>query len=96
MKVILESLYLKDDVVTLRGCYQRMLQKHYTYLDGEGRRYLKVEGEYPSEQQFRYFAKKILPEETVIRRRKGDSVLNWSTGPKQAVSSIKPTRWGRL
>lgn len=72
---VLETLYLKNDVMTLRGCYQRMLEKHYTYLDGEGRRHLKAEGEYPSEQQFRYFAKKTLPAETVIRQRKGDSVF---------------------
>lgn len=69
----LKRLYLKSDIMTLVGCYQRVLEQSYSYVDGEGQRYLKAPGEYPSEQQFRWLAKKLLPEEMAIRKRKGDA-----------------------
>lgn len=69
----LKRLYLKSDIMTLAGCYQRVLEQSYSYVDGEGQRYLKAPGEYPSEQQFRWLAKKLLPEEMTIRKRKGNA-----------------------
>ncbi|MDN0075417.1 Mu transposase C-terminal domain-containing protein [Crenobacter sp. SG2303] len=81
-KAALENLFLKNDLMTLRACYQRVLENRYSYVDGEGESCLKAVGEYPSEQQFRYFAKKILPAETVIRKRKGDAVFELEHRPK--------------
>lgn len=78
----LKRLYLKSDIMTLAGCYQRVLEQSYSYVDGEGQRYLKAPGEYPSEQQFRWLAKKLLPEEMTIRKRKGDATFELNHRPK--------------
>lgn len=75
MKDALENIFLKNDITTLSACFQQLLENHYRYADGEGHLRLYPEGERPSEQQFRYFAKKMLPHETVIRRRKGDATF---------------------
>ena len=78
----LKSQYLKSDIMTLAACYQRVLEKSYSYVDGEGHRYLKAPGECPSMQQFRRLAKKLLPEEMVKRSRKGDAAFELNHRPK--------------
>lgn len=78
----LEKHFLKDDIMTLRGCYQHVLEQHYSYVDGEGQRHIKESGECPSEQQFRRLAKQLLPEETVVRKRKGDAEFELNHRPK--------------
>lgn len=82
LKNAVEKLFLKNEVMTLRGCYQRLLEAHYSVLDGEGHRYLKAEGEYPSEQQFRYFVMKTFPREVVLRKRKGNATFELEHRPK--------------
>lgn len=82
IQTALEKHFLKGDIMTISGCYQRVLEQHYSYVDGEGNLHLKKGNEAPSEQQFRRLAKKLLPEETVIRRRKGDAVFELNHRPK--------------
>jgi hypothetical protein len=69
----LERHFLVNDFITLHACYQRILEEHYSYVDGEGKLSLNAEGKYPSEQQFRRLVNALLPKETAIRRRKGDA-----------------------
>lgn len=69
----IKDFYLSTDYATLASAYQRLLEFYYSYVDGENQKTLKPEGEYPSEQQFRYFCKKLLPAETVLRKKKGDA-----------------------
>lgn len=78
---VINKHFLKSEHGTLSDAYQRLCEE-YAYVDGEGRRHVKPDGEFPSEQQFRYFAKKILPEETVIRRKKGDAEFELNHRPK--------------
>ncbi|RJX31998.1 MAG: transposase [Oxalobacter sp.] len=67
----IKSNYLKDRVTKLSDCYQTILNEHYSYFDNEGQRILKPLGEYPSEQQFRYYASKLLSKQAIIRSKKG-------------------------
>lgn len=69
----IKDFYLKNDYDTLASAYQRLLEDYYSYVDGENQRRIKPEGECPSEQQFRYFFRKLLPAETVLRKKKGDA-----------------------
>jgi hypothetical protein len=73
MKEAIEKHYLKDKTCTIQNAYQHLLEEHYAYLDGEGRRCLKCEGECPSISQFRWFLNQAVSKEQRIRARHGDA-----------------------
>lgn len=73
MKEAIEKHYLKDKTCTVQDAHQRLLEERYAYLDGEGRRCLKCEGEFPSINQFRWFLNKMVSKEQRIRARHGDA-----------------------
>lgn len=75
IKQTLLTVFLKEELMTLEDSFQKMLEVHYSYIDGEGRLILKLQGERPSIGQFRYQARKHLPLEQLLRARKGDSVF---------------------
>lgn len=64
--------YLSDDVVTMDAAYQRCLERYYSYVDGNGARYILPRGERPTLRQFKRILKQKFDLETTIRKRKGD------------------------
>lgn len=69
----LGEFFLKDEKTTLDAAYQRLLENFYSYIDSEGRRLFYPPGEIPSITQFRYYVRKHLPKEAVIRAKKGNA-----------------------
>lgn len=82
MKEAVEKHYLKDKTCTIQDAHLRLLEKHYSYLDGEGRRYLKSEGDFPSINQFRWFLNSLVSKEERIRARHGDAEFELNHRPK--------------
>lgn len=78
---IIKSTFLKSELMTLEATYQRLLEEHYSYIDAEGRLLIKPQGERPSSRQFRRHARKYLPEEMVIRSRKGNAAFELNNRP---------------
>lgn len=73
MKSIIEKHYLKDKIFTVQHAYQCLLEEHYSYYDGDGRRCIKSQGECPSITQFRCFLNKAVSKEDQIRARHGNA-----------------------
>jgi putative transposase len=72
MDEIIRKIYLKKEVITVPAAYQRLLEKHYSYLDGNQIRHIKEPGEIPSLRQFRYYLNKQYSLEERLRGRLGD------------------------
>lgn len=70
---IIKTMFLTSELHTLEATYQALLEQHYSYVDAEGRLILNLPGDCPSLAQFRWHARKHLPNELVIRSRKGDA-----------------------
>lgn len=64
--------YLKDPRVTQASAYQRLLEEHYTTLDGNGDKYIRHVGNRPTYRQFTHFLRKHYSLEARLRSRKGD------------------------
>lgn len=60
-------------LTTKTDAYQRLLEKHYSYVDGEGVRLLKPKGERPSFRQFDYAVLSIFSFEQLKRAKVGDA-----------------------
>lgn len=64
--------YLEDARFTIASAYQRLLEKHYVYIDGNGSPFINPIGSRPTLRQFaRYLSKNFSLEER-IRKRDGD------------------------
>ncbi|WP_295751547.1 Mu transposase C-terminal domain-containing protein [Undibacterium sp.] len=64
--------FLKNEVTTAAAAYQRLLEDHYSFLDGNGERCINPLGEKPTIRQYYYALKNLFPLEERIRKRKGD------------------------
>jgi putative transposase len=62
---------LKRDYLTLRGAYDAMCDKRYTYADGNGKIFPLPDGERPTFRQFEYRAKRMISLEERLRMKKG-------------------------
>lgn len=71
MKHIIEAVYLKKATVSVPAAYQRLREKHYSYLDGNGIRTLKPAGEVPTLRQFRFYLDTRYTLEQKLRGRLG-------------------------
>ncbi len=89
MQQVLKAEYLNNELMTLEATYQSLLEKHYSYVDAEGRLMLKLPGERPSLAQFRWHARKHLPAEMVLRARKGDAEFELKHRP--VLGSLRQT-----
>lgn len=67
----IKKYYLSGKESTAAGTYQRALENHFSFIDGNGKRTVSPLSECPSMRQFRRILKQLDPE-LVIRRRKGD------------------------
>lgn len=68
---VIKRHYLVDERVTLTQTYQRLLEYHYTYLDGNGKAYLLPPGERPSYRQLQNYLRKNYSAELILRKRLG-------------------------
>lgn len=64
--------YLRDGRVKLSKAYERLLEKHYTSLDGNGDQYIRFVGNRPTYRQFSHFIHKHYSLEARLRGRKGN------------------------
>lgn len=72
MDDVIRKHYLRNAVVSVPAAFQRLLEQHYSYADGNGARHIKQPGEYPSLRQFRYYLTSHYSIEERLRGRKGD------------------------
>lgn len=68
----LKDHYWKDGRATLQDAYEALLDRRYSYLDGNGDSFILEEGDRPTYRQFNYYLKSHYSEEERLRRRKGD------------------------
>jgi hypothetical protein len=87
IKGVLSKYYLKNKAITLAATYQRLLEEHYSYVDGNGERWLNALGERPTETQFRRYVKKHLRTETAVRARQGD--VEFALNHRATLGSIR-------
>lgn len=76
MHAAIKSVYLKSDGLsasTASDAYQRLLENHYSYNDGNGNRIINEKGERPTIRQFYSFLHKHYSFEVITRRRKSDA-----------------------
>lgn len=71
-KDIIERLYLQDKRLNITHAFQRLLEEHYQSADGNGKLWVRPQGERPSLKQFEYFLRKTYPLELRLRKREGD------------------------
>lgn len=70
-KKVIEKYFLKDERLTVSAAYDRLLQDHYSYWDGNGVRTIHPAGERPTRKQFAHYLKANYPVEYQTRCRKG-------------------------
>lgn len=68
----LNEHYWQDQRATLRDTYVKLLQRHYSFTDGNGDAYLLEPGERPTYRQLQYYVKTNYSAEQRLRARKGD------------------------
>ncbi|SFI02848.1 Mu transposase, C-terminal [Collimonas sp. OK307] len=86
----IERVYLKAGgltAATVTDAYQRMLEQHYSYNDGNGTRTINELGDRPTLRQYTTVLHKHYPLENIIRRRKGNSEFERDYAPK--TGSVK-------
>jgi putative transposase len=64
--------YLKDGRITMTSAYQRLLEQHYSTVDGNGDKYIQLQGNRPTYRQFTHFIRKHYSLETRLRGRRGN------------------------
>ena len=69
---VIEETYLSGDLRSISYTHQKLLEDHYTTVDGNGDEYILPEGERPTLRQFQHYLLKTLPLEKRLRSRKGD------------------------
>jgi putative transposase len=70
----------------LHGTYQNLIEEHYSFVDGNGDRYIRPPGEKPTLRQFLYHARHLLGAEQKLRR-KGDKQFELNHRPKLGHST---------
>jgi hypothetical protein len=68
----IKGYYLKKEYHTLTAAYQWMVERHYTYADGNGELFIRPAAERPSMKQLSYWLRIHYPLEQQLRARKGD------------------------
>ncbi|CAG9219233.1 Mu-transpos_C domain-containing protein [Paraburkholderia caribensis] len=70
------EFYFHKKTRTLRATYDRMLDKYYSYVDGNGDSFIKPLGERPTLRQFIYVFKHSFSLEERLRHREGEKEFN--------------------
>ena len=82
----IESAYLKDQRVTKTDAYQRLLEKHYSTVDGNGDLFINHFGCRPTYRQFSHYLQKKFPLEMQLRGRKGNK--EFELGHRQILGTV--------
>lgn len=61
---------------SLAVTHLRLIEKHYSFLDGNGKKTLMKEGQYPSYAQLRYFYEKNFDRGTRTKHKVGEDIAN--------------------
>lgn len=69
---VIHTVYLSDARSTITNAYQRMLERHYSYSDGNGTLYIKQTDQRPSLRQLQHYLKNTYSNEHRLRMRLGD------------------------
>jgi putative transposase len=72
MRSFIDGNYLKDERTSIASTFQRLLESHYRFEDGNGKAFIRPLGERPSLRQFEYLLRTQYPLEVRLRKRKGD------------------------
>ncbi len=72
---VIKTVYFADKLTTVASTYQRLIERYYSYLDGNGQRCIKNVGNLPSLRQFSYYLKQAYPLEARMRMRMGDKTF---------------------
>jgi len=81
------SYYLTKRYHTITATHQWMLERFYTYVDGNGKKCLKAQSEYPSVRQLTTWLHKTYPLEYQMRKRLGDK--EFDRDHRQKLGSIE-------
>lgn len=71
-KQFIHKKFIKKALRTLTGVHAELCERHYSFVDGNGKSVLKPEGERPSIHQLRGVLKKHFTIEETLRGKKGD------------------------
>ncbi|ASL47817.1 Transposon Tn7 transposition protein TnsB [Burkholderia sp. AD24] len=71
-KQFIQKKFIKKALRTLTGVHAELCERHYSFVDGNGKSILKPEGERPSIHQLRGVLKKHFTIEETLRGKKGD------------------------
>jgi hypothetical protein len=77
----IKRYYLDGEISTLAGAHFRMREKYYSYLDGNGSRFLLPDGEFPSIHQFRHVARNKFTLSEILRKKRGSKEFDREHGP---------------
>lgn len=75
MRWFIRVYFRRKGILTIDAAYQRMLEKKYYYLDGNGERFINNSGNRPSIRQFRYFLETNYSTESRVRKIVGDKIV---------------------
>lgn len=95
-RVVIKDYYLKENdkttaktsPPTIPDAVQNLHERFYSYLDGNGKRYIKAAGEKPTQRQFERFLRKNYPVEMRLRARKGDKDFEQNSRPVLSTIAI--------
>lgn len=79
---IIESHYLKSEIISIPATFRKLCRESFTMQDGNGKKWIRPDGERPSFKQFEYFLRKHYPLEVRIRSRSGDKEFERNHRPK--------------
>lgn len=80
-KGIIEKHYIKKEQATVASAHRRLVEKYYSFEDGNGNIAIRPEGEYPSIHQFRSILKKYYTCEQIRRGKYGDKEFDREHAP---------------
>lgn len=83
----IKKYYLKNEYRTLNNAYQWMLERYYTYADGNGVFFIKPASERPTVKQLSYWLKTRYSLENKLRARKGNK--DFERDHRQRLGSIQ-------
>lgn len=78
----LRLTYVKQETMTIPAAYQRYLEKHHTFTDGNLQMHIKADGEKPTLKQFTRVLKSALKSDEIYRGKHGDKAYERNKRPR--------------
>ena len=96
IKSALQNHYLKGELSTWVSTYNNLIDTQYAYVDGDGVSNRRPQGEVPSFRQFKYYARKTLSLETILRRKRGDKKFDMNHSPRLSTIYVWSAHVGEV